>query len=183
MAALRALAAFIRAIGPETHLVMPQAKLCAACGKAGLAGAKSYIASGNLYFRSAHPAAECSRRLSKVISTFGLERPVFTRDAAALDAIIAANPFPEAARERPSLLSVGLFEEAFDGALVKALLAWPGPERIVVLPGAVYVDYVAGQGRSKINPPVIERRLKCVGIARNWNTIVKMRALIGAMEV
>jgi uncharacterized protein (DUF1697 family) len=182
VALMKPFAAFIRAIGPETHRVMPQAELCASCMKLGLRGVKSHIASGNLYLLSPHPAAKTSRLVEKAISGFGLERPVFTRDAAALDAIIAANPFPDVAIKGPQALSVSLFDEGFDEALVAQLLTWPGPERIVVRPGAVYVDYANGQGKSKIAPPIIERRLKRVGTARNWNTILKMRGFLGAME-
>ena len=180
---MKPFAAFIRAIGPETHRVMPQAELCARCIKLGLAGTKSHIASGNLYFLSPHDAATNTRLVERTISGFGLQRPVFTRDATTLDAIIAANPFPDAAIKGPQALSVSLFDEPFDNTLVAQLLEWPGPERIVVQPGAVYVDYTAGQGTSKISPPVIERRLKRVGTARNWNTILKMRGFLGAMEM
>ncbi len=178
MAAMKFFAAFIRAIGPETHRVMPQVELCAWCADLGLCATKSYIASGNLHLRSPHDAMKTSRLVEKAIKGFGLVRPVYTRDAAALDAIIAANPFPDAARERPSLLSVSLFDESFDAALVEAVLAWPGPERIAIRPHAVYVDYSTGQGTSKINPPILERRLKRVGTARNWNTILKMRGFL-----
>ena len=181
-AAVMAFAAFIRAIGPETHAVMPLPKLRAACEKLGLRDVKSYIASGNLYFRSSLQAAECSRILSAAISKFGLKLEAFTRSGVALDRIIAENPFLEAARQRPAQLAAILFDDEFDEALVKELLAWPGPEALAVRPGVVYVDYVVGQGRSKINSPTIERRMKRVGTARNWNTILKMRALIGAME-
>ncbi len=182
MAAMKPFAAFIRAIGPETHRVMPQAKLCERCIKLGLVGTKSHIASGNLYFCSPHDAATSSRLVEEAISGFGLQRPVFSRDAAMLDAIIAANPFPDVAIKGPQALSVSLFDEAFDDALVEQLLGWPGPERIVVRPGVVYVDYAIGQGKSKISPPIIERRLKRVGTARNWNTILKMRGFLGAIE-
>ena len=180
--AVTAFAAFIRAIGPETHAVMPLPKLCAACEKLGLRDVKSYIASGNLYFRSSLQAAECSRIVSAATSKFGLQLETFTRSGVTLDWIIAGNPFSEAARHRPSQLAAIMFDEVFDEILVKNLLTWPEPEALAVRPGVVYVDYVAGQGRSKINSPTIERRMKRVGTARNWNTILKMRALIGAME-
>ena len=179
---MRAYAAFIRAIGPETHAVMPQLKLCAACEALGLRDVKSYIASGNLYFSSKVPAAESSLLVSKAISQFGLQRRVFSRDAAMLDQIIADNPFSEAVQVRPSLVAVILFDDDFHAQLVEELLGWPGPEKLAVSSGVVYVDYVAGQGRSKINSPIIERRMKRVGTARNWNTILKMRALLGAVE-
>ena len=179
---MTAFAAFIRAIGPQTHAVMPLPKLRAACEKREMRDVKSYIASGNLYFRSALQATECSRIVSAEISKFGLQLEAFTRSSEELDKVIADNPFPEAAQHRPSQLAAILFDHEFDESLVKDLLSWPGPEALAVRPGVVYVDYVAGQGRSKINSPIIERRMKRVGTARNWNTILKMRALISAME-
>lgn len=178
---MKPFAAFIRAIGPETHRVMPLAKLCEACVGLGLVGAKSHIASGNLLFHSSWEAAHAARLVEQAISQFGLRCPVFIREAGDLETIISGNPFPDAAQDRPSRLSISLFDEDQEPELAAALMAWPGPERIVVRARCVYVDYTAGQGTSKIAPPVLERRLKRTGTARNWNTIVKMRALLAGM--
>ncbi|MFO1033379.1 MAG: DUF1697 domain-containing protein [Hyphomicrobiales bacterium] len=180
MAAPIAYAAFIRAIGPETHRIMPQAELCARCDGLGLSGTRSYIASGNLHFRSPFDAARSARIVEQAIKGFGLERPVFTRDAGALDVLIADNPFSEAPHKGAQAVSVSLFDEDHDPALVAALLAWPGPERLAVRGRTVYVHYVAGQGTSKISPPVIERRLKRVGTARNMSTLIALRGLLSS---
>jgi uncharacterized protein (DUF1697 family) len=182
MLALKPLAAFIRAIGPETHRIMPQADLCKACERLGLEQAKSFIASGNLYFKSDRPTAECSLIVSRAIAGFGLERPVFTRTADDLDRIIGDNPWPHAPISGPTALSVSLFDQNLDPDKVRTLLMYEGPESIKVFPQLIYVHYTEGQARSKISHPAIERRLKLLGTARNLNTIVRMRALLTEMQ-
>jgi uncharacterized protein (DUF1697 family) len=176
------LASFIRAIGPETHRVMPQAELCAACERLGLSDVRSFIASGNLYFKANNPAAECSLLVSKAIAGFGLERPVFTRTAVDLDKIIADNPFPDAPISGGTAVSVSLFDAVLDPDKVKALLQYQGPELLRVYPQLIYVHYTVGQARSKISHPAIERKLKQLGTARNLNTIIRMRALLAEMD-
>jgi uncharacterized protein (DUF1697 family) len=176
------LAAFIRAIGPETHKVMPQSELCATGERLGLKDVKSFIASGNLVFKSNKPSAECSQIVSRAIASFGLERPVFTRTIEDLDGIIADNPFPSAPISGPTALSVSLFDSDLDKEKIESLLQYQGPELIRVFPRLIYVHYTEGQARSKISHPAIERKLKQLGTARNMNTIVRMRALLSAME-
>jgi uncharacterized protein (DUF1697 family) len=171
-------AAFIRAIGPETHKVMPQSDLCAKCDELGLMDTQSFIASGNLYFSSRTSANQCSRIVEKAIASFGLERPVFTRSVEEIDHIIACNPFPDAPTLGPMALSVSLFDTDFEKENVQVLLDYQGPERIKVLPRLVYVHFTQGQARSKINGPAIERKLKAIGTARNINTLIRIRALL-----
>ena len=179
MVKMRPFAAFIRAIGPESHKVMPQLKLCAACTVAGLHDVKSYIASGNLYFRSTKSAERSSAIVAKAIAGFGIDRDVFVRSLGELDDVISRNPFANAEAERPQLLVAQFFDHAFDENLVNELISYVGQERISVSTGVVYVDYAEGIGLSKIHPGVIEKHLKMRGTARNWNTILKMRKLLG----
>jgi uncharacterized protein (DUF1697 family) len=172
------LAAFIRAIGPETHKVMPQVELCAECERLGLRDVKSFIASGNLVFKGSKPTSDCSLIVSKAIARFGLERPVFTRTAEDLDRIIAENPFPDAPISGATALSVSLFDADFKTERLEMLHDYKGPELIRIFPRLIYVHYTQGQAGSKISHPVIERKLKQQGTARNMNTIVRMRALL-----
>jgi len=42
----------------------------------------------------------------------------------------------------------------------------------------VYIYYPNGIGRSKLSGSFIEKKLKTVGTARNWNTILKLQELM-----
>jgi uncharacterized protein (DUF1697 family) len=171
------LAAFIRAIGPETHKVMPQADLCAKCETLGLKDVRSFIASGNLYFRSGKPEDQCSRIVEKAIRNFGLERTIED-----LDKIITDNPFPNATVSGAGTLSVSLFDTEFTADQAAPIRAYKGPEHISIFPRLIYVQYTEGQARSKISHPIIERKLRQLGTARNMNTIIRIRNLLGALK-
>ena len=103
------------------------------------------------------------------------------RNAAQWSKLVAANPFPREAREDPSHLLVFVAKRAMSVARVKALqAAIRGPERAEGAAGAVYVHYPAGVGGSKLTQSLIDRALESRATARNWNTTVKLDALLRA---
>jgi uncharacterized protein (DUF1697 family) len=44
----------------------------------------------------------------------------------------------------------------------------------------LYAVYPDGQGKSKLTNVVIEKALATRGTARNWNTVLKLQALVNA---
>ena len=179
---MRTFIGLIRAIGPETHKVMPMGALREACLRAGLLDVSTYIATGNLLFRTSGDEVSTAATLAAVLAGFGLVNPVFLRTPAALDAILASCTFPEAAAERPDRLLVSFMagppeDERFDG-----LAAHPGPERVAKLGREIVIDYADGIGRSKLTPAVVERRIGQPGTARNWTTVTRLAELGRQLE-
>ena len=171
--------AWLRAIGPITHRKMSMAVLGEACQAAGFDAVRVWAQTGNLLLRSPDPAVRVEQRVDAIVAGFdiGLNNRAILRHLDELKAIVRANPFPEAAAERPSRLLVCFMEGVTEPDAAAKLEAHPGPERLRVIGRDVYVDYAEGVGTSKIGPGVIERRLRLVGTARNWNTISKMVGL------
>ena len=145
----------------------------------GLAEPRSLMQSGNLVFRSNAPAPDLERLLAKeAASRLGLETDFFVRSAAEWKAIIAANPFPAAARRDPSHLVVMFLKEAPPPKSVAALrAAVAGPEVIAASGRQAYIVYPDGIGRSRLTPALIEAKLGTRGTGRNWNTVLKLAAL------
>jgi uncharacterized protein (DUF1697 family) len=103
------------------------------------------------------------------------------RTAEEWDAIIARNPFAEAAKNDPARLVLVALKGAPDAAAVKALRdGYKGPETIHVDGRNAYLIYPEGQGNSKLTNALIERKLGVAGTARNWNTVLKLAALASA---
>jgi uncharacterized protein (DUF1697 family) len=171
--------ALLRAIGPETHKVMPLSKLCESCAAAGLKEVSSYIATGNLIFSSHVSEGILRRRISEAVAGFGLSNDVFLRRPAELSLTVSRNPFPDAALMRPGKLLVCFMD---DEVSTSSLIEYRGPERFKAIGRELYVDYADSVGNSKLTPAVIERRLGQRGTARNWNTISKLAELGGARE-
>ena len=170
--------AWLRAIGPVTHRVMSMAALGAACRDAGFGAVRVWAQTGNVLLDSSDPPSRVEQRMDAIVAGFGLglSNRTFVRSLVELKAVVCANPFPEAALDRPSHLAVCFMEGVPPADAVAKLEAHLGPKRIRVVKREVYVDYAAGIGTSRIAPGVIERRLHLAGTARNWNTIRKMLA-------
>jgi uncharacterized protein (DUF1697 family) len=168
--------AWLRAIGPISHRKMSMTALGEACRAAGFGAVRVWAQTGNVLLTSPDPAARVEQRIDAIVTGFdiGLNNRTIVRSLAGLKAVIGANPFPEAAAERPSRLLVCFMEDVAGAEATMMLEAHPGPERLRVIGREVFVDYAEGVGISKIGPGVIERRLRLVGTARNWNTIGKM---------
>lgn len=173
--------AVLRAINVSGTGKLPMKELKAACEKAGLLKVQTYIASGNLVFETSLSADAAKEVVAKILrDQFGLAKNhTIIRTPEQLAAAIAANPFADAAAERPSSLMLTFLEATPPDPTASAelLAKWAGPERIHLAGDHLYVDFVAGAGTSKLTPAYLERALKVAGTARNWNTSNKLLEL------
>ncbi len=141
------------------------------CTAAGLQAVRTYIATGNILFRSASDAVALQGTLADLLKRHDLDNAVFLRRPDELGRTISCNPFADATGERPNhILAVFLNEPPSPDGLA-ALQPHSGPERIAAVGRELFIDYVAGVGRSKLTPALIERRLGQPGTARNMNTV------------
>ena len=161
--------ALIGGIGAATHARMSMADLRAGCEAAGLVAVRTLLATGNLGFEAEGPEA-AHDAVAGVLAAHGVERPVVLRAAAALPRLLARNPFPEAAAERPDRLLVHYLPAPWSGPAPE----WDGPERIALRGREVFVDYARGVGRSKLTGAALARLAGPGGTARNWNTSQKL---------
>ncbi|QCI64841.1 DUF1697 domain-containing protein [Phreatobacter stygius] len=167
----------IRAIGPATHAKMSMQDLREGCQAAGLARVATYIQTGNLIIETRKSPATVQAIVERVLRRFDLANLVVLRRPDDLAAIVAANPFPEAAEARPSELCVCFLAATPRPESVTALAQHQGPERLAFCGDDLCVDYPTGATGSKLLPGVIERRLGTLGTARNWNTVQKLLAM------
>lgn len=134
----------IRAVGPATHKLMSMAQLRAACENAGLEDVRTVLATGNVIFSSAKSAPQVKRTLDQVIAAHQLNNEVFLRQPEDLKTVLEANPFPDAALERPNHMLVLFMESAPSADAGSVLAGHPGPERVQVSGREVFVNYVEG---------------------------------------
>jgi uncharacterized protein (DUF1697 family) len=180
--AVRVHCVFLRAIGPATHKLMSLTALCTRCETAGLGKVKSILATGNLMLASNASERGVAEKISRCIASFGLQNEVFVRSPQELAAIVAANPFPDAAEDHPHHLLVHFLQAPPMPSAVTKVISHAGPERAAANGRELYIDYPVDIGHSKFQPGVIERKLKQSGTARNWNTVLKMLAIAAPEE-
>jgi uncharacterized protein (DUF1697 family) len=167
-------------LGARNKVSMPI--LRKALEAAGLEDVRTYVQSGNIVSRSRHrrPAAVSSVVHDVIKSEFGLDILVVVRTPEQLAAVIAANPFAEAARDRPKQLAVSFLAGKPKAAAVDALLAEPAAADVCrVVDDNLYIDYEAGVHGSRLTPAFLERRLGVEGTARNWRTVLALADLTG----
>jgi uncharacterized protein (DUF1697 family) len=162
--------ALIRGINVAGHKMIAMADLRAMFEALGLSEVKSLLQSGNLVFL----AEQARERLA-------LEADFFVRTAEEWDALIAANPFRREAKADPGHLVLMCLKDAPDKKAVTALQAAIVGREVVQAAGRhLYIVFPDGIGRSRLTTALIERTLRTRGTGRNWNTVLKIQALIAS---
>jgi uncharacterized protein (DUF1697 family) len=147
----------------------------------GFQDVQSLLQSGNLVFRSDRRAGA---ELEKLLETETAERlkincDYFVRSASEWAEIVPQNPFPREAERDPGHLVVMFLKSAPKATAVKSLqAAIQGPEYLRAKGQQLYLVYPAGIGRSKLTNSLIEKHLGTSGTVRNWNTVLKLAALV-----
>ena len=175
--------ALLRAVNVVGHNQVAMADLRRLLTKLGFGDVQSVLQSGNLVFRSGGTAGEPLERLleAEARKQLDLETNFLVRSAAEWDDAVAQNPFRGEAKRDPAHLVAMFLKEAPSGTAVKALQAAIVGREVVRAGGKqLYITYPDGQGRSKLTNAVIEKHLGTRGTARNWNTVLRLAALVRA---
>jgi uncharacterized protein (DUF1697 family) len=172
--------ALLRAVNLAARNMVGMADLRALAEGLGFANARTLLQSGNLIFDSKPTGARLESLLEATAQKrLGLETDFFVRTAEEWQAAIAANPFPAAARKDPSHLVLLCLKEAPAGkALATLRAAIKGREQVETEGRQAYAVYPDGIGRSKLTMALIEKHLGTRGTGRNWNTVLKLAALV-----
>lgn len=171
----------LRGVNLGPHRRVSADDLRSAAADAGLADARTYATSGNVV--AAAPvdtsAADVAAKVSAALAErLGAEVPSVALDAGRLAAIVAANPFPAAARDDPAHLQVHVGQEPVDATGIARLdLANPGRELLAVVDGVLYVHYQDGIGRSRLTAAALDRATGTWTTGRNWNTVLRLHAM------
>jgi uncharacterized protein (DUF1697 family) len=178
---MTAYVALLRGINVGGHRKIAMPELCELLAALGLAQPRSLLQTGNLLFRDeGRSAVELEHRLEvEAAKRLGLETDVFVRSASEWTEIIAGNPFPGEAERDAAHLVLLLLKEAPHTARFDALrAAITGPETVAAGGRHAYAVYPNGIGRSRLTAALIERKLGTSATGRNWNTVLKLGALV-----
>lgn len=173
--------AFLRAVNLASHNRVAMADLCAMLGDLKLSGARALLASGNLVFEAGTAApAGLERKLEQEAERrLELTTDFFVRTSKEWTAVLAANPFPEEAKKDPGHLLVYALKDAPGTTQTQALdEAITGREVVRVVGRQAYIVYPDGVGRSRLTVALIERKLGTRATGRNWNTALKLGAML-----
>jgi uncharacterized protein (DUF1697 family) len=165
--------ALLRAVNVGGTGKLPMTDLAAMCVAAGFSKVKTYIASGNVVFTSTAPAAKVKAALEKRLADYaGKPVGVAVRTADELAAVLAANPFPNAAPNR----TLAIFLDAPPPGDALKHARGRKDEEMALGAREIFVHYGEGMGTSKLRIPAAKS-----GTARNMNTVAKLVAMAQAL--
>jgi uncharacterized protein (DUF1697 family) len=168
-------AVLLRAVNLGSHQKVAMADLRRVLESLGHTEVETYLQSGNAVVTNPDRNPERVARdiragLSKEL---GLDTPVLVRTGSDLAAVIADNPFPDAA-STPLLLHVAfLSAQPEPDRMAKLDPAAYAPDEFRLGERVIYLRYATGSGRSKLNQSAFAR-LKVDATARNWNTVTAL---------
>lgn len=173
--------ALLKAVNLGGVTMVSMAELRALATELGLADVRTLLQSGNLLFScEGRGAAQLETDLEVAIAKrFGRPAKVFVRDPAVWSAVIAANPFPDFARDDPGHMVLSVMKTTPTAEAVADLrAAIVGSETVRAVGRDLYFTYPDGIGDSKLTTAIIERRLGGATTSRNWNTVLKIAAAV-----
>ncbi len=140
-----------------------------------------YIQSGSVVFDSDDvDEAQMQRHIEDGFQkTFGFHVHVLVRTSAGLNEIIEKNPFQNQLDKESKWIAVLFLATPPDTTAQEDLLkTYGGAEKLFIIGKEVYIYYPEGIGRSKLSHSFLEKKLRTVGTARNWNTVLRLQELI-----
>lgn len=164
--------ALLRAVNVGGTGKLPMAELREMCAEIGFQDVRTYIASGNVVFRSAKSAAQVKQALEARLAEYaGKPVGVAVRSGADLARVLAGNPFAGAAPNR--VVAIFLDDPPPPDAL--DAVRHRRDEQIALGEREIYVHYGDGMADSKLVIPAAR-----TGTARNMNTVAKLIEMAGA---
>ena len=143
------------------------------CEAAGFHSVRTYIASGNVVFKSKLSETKVREELGRRLLAYaGKPVGVAVRTAAEMAGVLASNPFPDA----PGNRTVAIFLDAAPPGDVLETVSGRIEEEVAVGRREIYVLYGENMARSKLKIPAAKS-----GTARNMNTVAKLAELAAAL--
>lgn len=169
--------ALLQAVNLGRYGMVPMARLREVTADLGHRDVSTWLATGNLLLRprpdfTGDRAALVAELTEHLRTALDLPLGLVVRTGAQLEAVVAANPYPEAARERPSRLLVMFYDAPVTAGSPD--LSRYGPEQTTFCGEEGYIDYVEGIGRSRLTGKVLDRAAGAKGSGRNWNTVLTL---------
>jgi uncharacterized protein (DUF1697 family) len=175
----RQLVVLLRGINVGPHKRIRMADLRALLEGLGYANVRTLLQSGNAVVRTGDAPGTVATAVKDAIDReFGFDVDVVVRTDHELDAVVAADPFGEQAHDPKRYVVLFLTREP-DAAALRAVQEKDFlPEEFRSVGQELYVWCPDGLQSSPLNVALSHKRVAPVVTARNWNTVLKLQALV-----
>ena len=165
--------ALLRAVNVGGTGKLPMTELKSICESLGFQSVRTYIASGNVVFKSAKSEAQVKSVLAAALAKHcGKPVGVHIRTATEMAVVLAANPF----QQMPGNRTHAHFLDKPPAPDALRAVTNQAREKLTLGQREIYVFYPDGAGESRLNIHVAKD-----GTARNMNTVAKLAELAAAL--
>lgn len=174
--------ALLRGINIGANKRMKMEALRGVFDKLGLAGARTFLQSGNVIFEAkpGDPRRIAARIEAGIEEAFGFHSDVILRSSEDWKRLSAGNPYAKRTDIDPSRLIVLFLAGKLSVDTQRAVQALGGqPEEITPAESEVYIHYPDGMGQSKLDAK-LAKVLGTSATARNWNSVSAIGELLEA---
>jgi len=174
--------ALLRGINVSGHNMIKMAELRKALEAMGLRRVQTYIQSGNVVFEADAGAQELEEQIHQQIQEgFGLTVSVMVRTAEEFAGIMANCPYAFEALTEGQSLHVSMLSELPAEAQLQRLPAWESAvDEYTIVGREIYQLYRRSILDSKLGAHL--NKIQIPATARNWKTMLKLEAMIQALQ-
>lgn len=175
--------ALFRGINVSGKNIIKMEGLRKVMANAGYTDVATYIQSGNVVFTATEPDKNLIRKHIETLieKEYKLSITIFILDEADMHKAVHLNPFagPDDIEEGTKRIYVTFLSGIPEAGCYEKLLQAPIGEDEIVLKDAILYFKLAGKASdSKLSNNLIENKLKLRATTRNWNTTVKLFAML-----
>jgi uncharacterized protein (DUF1697 family) len=172
--------ALLRGINVGPHKRVAMADLRALMAELGYGDVQTLLQSGNVVFVADDPPEQVERDLEqKIAAELGVETRVVVRTRDELASVVKRDLLGDIASD-PKRYQVSFLSAEPKPEVARELAALDfAPERWVFSGREIYAWHPDGIHSSKLAKQLSDRRLGVIATARNWNTVVKLLAMMG----
>lgn len=173
--------ALLRGVNVGRARRIAMADLRGAVAGLGYGDVATLLQSGNVVFTTSDAASTARRRVAAAVAeAAGFDVDVVVRTAAQVARVVDGNPLADVATDPKRLQVIFLGSAPAATALAGLEEAAVGDDVIRVRGRELYVWSPGGVIRSPALDEIERRRLGVVATARNWSTVLKLRAMLSA---
>lgn len=147
---------------------------------AGCTDVRTYIQSGNVVFHAPRQIAETvpARVTEQIEAQFGLRIPVVMRSREEMARVATSNPFLISGAAAQSLHVYFLKDRPTPHAVAGLDPERSAPDLFTVSGSEIYALLPNGSARTKLTNAYFDAKLGTVSTVRNWNTVLKLHAML-----
>jgi uncharacterized protein (DUF1697 family) len=172
--------AFLKGVNVSGHRIIKMIELKAMFEDMGFKNVRTFIQSGNVIFESPAKAEALKKKIEVGLKkSFGYEVNVIIRSKDEMEKIIKDYPFSKVKGHEECKITVGYLESEPAKSTIKELEAFNTDNEIFVVRGNNLYHLVRGNFSDSMffKKNLVEKTLKIICTARNWNTTNKILAI------